>query len=227
MWCGHIIHIKSLQNRLLKVCYVPPTSASLPSLLFLLWPLTVLMKQTRQAVWAVKQSILLRCLWAIFTTLYCLPNVWIGPITLECNISQLERLYRYNNLAYWAHSKVTEKMKCCEYGPLSFSWFKNLLISTLLYWTLNILLAKWVGYQGPYSQHSIFFGTYELAQYSRVLDLTSWKGFSSTNSVAYWAHLYVWGKWSVVNIAPDALVSSKTSWLYLYSMGSTWNYNIL
>ncbi len=30
---------------------------------FLLWPLTVLMKQTRQAVHAVKQSILLRCLW--------------------------------------------------------------------------------------------------------------------------------------------------------------------
>jgi hypothetical protein len=49
-----IIDIESLQNRLLKVCYVPATSASLPrvsfffSLLFLLLqPLTVLMKQTR------------------------------------------------------------------------------------------------------------------------------------------------------------------------------------
>jgi hypothetical protein len=31
--------------------------------LFLLRPLTVLMKQTRQAGHAVKQSILLRCLW--------------------------------------------------------------------------------------------------------------------------------------------------------------------
>jgi hypothetical protein len=30
---------------------------------FLLQPLTVLMKQTRQAVRAIKQSILLRCLW--------------------------------------------------------------------------------------------------------------------------------------------------------------------
>jgi hypothetical protein len=29
----------------------------------LLWPLTVLMKQTRQAINAVKQSVLLRCLW--------------------------------------------------------------------------------------------------------------------------------------------------------------------
>jgi hypothetical protein len=57
------IDIKSLQNRSLKVCYVPATSASLPKLLFLLRPLAVLMKQTRQAVRAIKQSILLRCLW--------------------------------------------------------------------------------------------------------------------------------------------------------------------
>jgi hypothetical protein len=60
------IDIESLKNRLLKVCYVPATSASLPrvsfffSFLFLLLrPLTVLMKQTRQAVQAVKQSIFL------------------------------------------------------------------------------------------------------------------------------------------------------------------------
>jgi hypothetical protein len=39
------IVIESLQNRLLKVCYVPSTRASLPRL-FLLRPLTVLMKQT-------------------------------------------------------------------------------------------------------------------------------------------------------------------------------------
>ncbi len=61
------IDIESLQNRLLKVCYVPATSAGLPRLsffffLFLLRPLTVLMKQTRQVVRAIKQSILLRCL---------------------------------------------------------------------------------------------------------------------------------------------------------------------
>ncbi len=47
------------QNRLLKVCYVPNTSASLSRLLFLQWPLTVLMVQTRQAVRTIKQ---LRCL---------------------------------------------------------------------------------------------------------------------------------------------------------------------
>ncbi len=60
------IDIESLQNRLLKVCYVPATSAGLPrvsfffSFLFLsLRPLTVLKKQTRQVVRAVKQSVFL------------------------------------------------------------------------------------------------------------------------------------------------------------------------
>ncbi len=60
------IDIESLKNRLLKVCYVPATSAGLPrvsfffSFLFLMVrPLTVLMKQTRQAVRTVRQSILL------------------------------------------------------------------------------------------------------------------------------------------------------------------------
>ncbi len=36
---------------------------------FLWWPLTVLMKQKRQAVHAFKQSILLRCLWQYHTTI--------------------------------------------------------------------------------------------------------------------------------------------------------------
>jgi hypothetical protein len=51
-----LIDIESLQSRLLKVCYVPATSAGLPRLLFLQQPLTILKKQTRQAVRAVKQS---------------------------------------------------------------------------------------------------------------------------------------------------------------------------
>jgi len=42
---------------------VPATSVCLPGLLFLLQPFTVLMKQAKQAVRAIKQSILLRCLW--------------------------------------------------------------------------------------------------------------------------------------------------------------------
>jgi hypothetical protein len=52
------IDIKSLQNRLLKVCYVPATSTGF----ILLQPLRVRMKQKRQVVRAIKQSMLLRCL---------------------------------------------------------------------------------------------------------------------------------------------------------------------
>ena len=57
------IDIESLQNRLLKVFYVPANSAGLTRVSFvfyfflLLQPLTVQMKQTRQAVRTVKQSI--------------------------------------------------------------------------------------------------------------------------------------------------------------------------
>jgi hypothetical protein len=53
------------KNRLLKVCYVPTTSATFLAFLlfFMLWPLAVLKKPKRQAVSAVKKSILLRCLW--------------------------------------------------------------------------------------------------------------------------------------------------------------------
>ncbi len=60
--CNAKIDIESLQNRLLKVCYVPTTSAGFNRhlfFLFLQWPLIVLMKQTRQAVRAIKQSIYL------------------------------------------------------------------------------------------------------------------------------------------------------------------------
>jgi hypothetical protein len=65
--CMYPSQKSSLHNRLLNVCYVPATSTCLNRLLFffLLQPLTVLMKQTRQAVRAVKQSILLRCLWLV------------------------------------------------------------------------------------------------------------------------------------------------------------------
>ncbi len=55
------IDIKSLQNRLLNVCYVPAPG---PLRLHFFLPLTVLMKQTRQVVCVTKQSILLRFLLA-------------------------------------------------------------------------------------------------------------------------------------------------------------------
>jgi hypothetical protein len=53
--CACYIDIKSLQNRLLKVCYAPATSTSL-NRLFLLQPLALLLKQTRQVVHTIKQS---------------------------------------------------------------------------------------------------------------------------------------------------------------------------
>ncbi len=56
------IDIERRKNRLLKYCYVPATSAAhnrLLFFLFLLRPFTVLMKQTRQAVRTVKQSLFL------------------------------------------------------------------------------------------------------------------------------------------------------------------------
>ncbi len=55
----------SKEYRLLKFCCVPATSATSSKAFsfFLLWTLTVLMKQIRQAVHAIKQSILLRRLW--------------------------------------------------------------------------------------------------------------------------------------------------------------------
>ncbi len=60
-----MIHRYLKNNRLLNFCCAPATSATSSKAfsVFLLRPLTVLMKQTRQAVRAIKQSILLRCLW--------------------------------------------------------------------------------------------------------------------------------------------------------------------
>jgi hypothetical protein len=56
---SNTIDIERHKNRLLKFCYVPLTSAACNRLLFSLQPFTVLMKQTRQAVRAIKQSIFL------------------------------------------------------------------------------------------------------------------------------------------------------------------------
>ena len=52
------IDIERRKNWLLKFCYVPATSAA-HKILFFLRQFTVLMKQTRQAVRAIKQSIFL------------------------------------------------------------------------------------------------------------------------------------------------------------------------
>jgi len=74
-WENH--RYRKTKNRLLKVCYVPGTSTGFLRFLFLMRPLTVLMKQTRQAGHTIKQSILLRCLWsAVYLCLYVYGFKW-------------------------------------------------------------------------------------------------------------------------------------------------------
>ncbi len=55
------VDIKSLQNRLLKVCYVPATSAGLPRLLFDA-AINSANEANKAGICAVNQSILHRCL---------------------------------------------------------------------------------------------------------------------------------------------------------------------
>jgi hypothetical protein len=68
---------------------VPATYACLNRLLFLLRPLIVLKKQTRQAVCAVKQSILLRCLWQPLIEEQCLLKSVYSMMTVVQIISFL------------------------------------------------------------------------------------------------------------------------------------------
>jgi len=80
---------QKLKNRLLKFCYVPATSAAhnrLLFFLFLLRPFTVLMKQTRQAVRAVKQS--------IFLDVYALPlAVQHKKLLVDMNLGENDQAY--------------------------------------------------------------------------------------------------------------------------------------
>jgi hypothetical protein len=71
---GQAIDIESLQNRLLKVCYVHVTSAGLPRLLFFA-PAIQSTNEANKAGGTVKQSILLRCLWGKLTELVCHPTI--------------------------------------------------------------------------------------------------------------------------------------------------------
>ncbi len=102
--CMH--RYRKSQNRLLKVCCVPATSAGLPrvsfffSFLFLLqWPFTLLIKQTRQAVCAVKQSIYSQMSMGVCYTPNCTP-----PLGAACRVlfsgMQLLKIMHSTNAAW-------------------------------------------------------------------------------------------------------------------------------
>jgi len=86
-----------MKNRLLKVCYVLATCAGHPRLLFFLFlvrPLTVLMKQTRQAGRALKQSISLRTLcYLVIETSHC--SSWCKR---DINFAAKKKFHRCNLL---------------------------------------------------------------------------------------------------------------------------------
>ncbi len=68
--CFVTIDIERKQNRLLKVCYVPATSVASSEAFSLMHSITVLMRQTRQAVCAINQSTFLRCLCLLLRATY-------------------------------------------------------------------------------------------------------------------------------------------------------------
>jgi hypothetical protein len=54
----------------------------------------------------------------IFTTFSFSLQLTNGPNKLECYNTQSQHgLSGKNALAYWSHSKLKKKIKCCEYGP--------------------------------------------------------------------------------------------------------------
>jgi hypothetical protein len=64
MACSAPIDIKSLQNKLLKVCYVPATSASLIRLLFFTAAINSTNEANKEGCMCCKAVYILRCLWA-------------------------------------------------------------------------------------------------------------------------------------------------------------------
>ncbi len=71
---------------------------------FLQWPLTVLMKQSRQAVCVFKLSILLRCLWIPLRVL---------TINFPNEIKALSPTLKFNKLAtYFSHRYLSINFRC-------------------------------------------------------------------------------------------------------------------
>ncbi len=93
---GLVHRYQKTKNRLLKVCYVPATNARLPRLFFLFLSmqlLTVLTKQTRQAVHVIKQS--------MYLDVYGLAP-WTYVLQLFSSEPTItNKLSRINQIHYW------------------------------------------------------------------------------------------------------------------------------
>ncbi len=69
-----------------------------------------------------------------FQVLYCKQ----APGLTHKHQIRLDGLPRTNTLAYWTHSEVTKKIKCCKYGHLSICSQKAFPTLTKIFLTLRI-----------------------------------------------------------------------------------------
>ncbi len=95
---------KQIAKGLLCAHYQRLYSQASFSFYFLLRPLTVLMKQTRQAVRAVQQSILLRCIWLLFNKLALV------------NLNQISMVQKPQWSSYFM--PVAKAVKCQRQQPI-------------------------------------------------------------------------------------------------------------
>ncbi len=75
--CGSQISKENLDCSSFVVCLLL-VPHFFPFFFFLLWPLTILMRQTRQALHAINQSIFLRCLWCGCMCIQCVKSIFQG-----------------------------------------------------------------------------------------------------------------------------------------------------
>jgi len=134
---------------------MPATSIGLSKLLFLWWPLTELMKQTRQVVCAFKQSILLRCLWfypkdvLLFKrkhSPYCVPKSdsaesqilveYLSWNPSSCTVYKMVLVPRLFN------QNMLPKSDSAESQFLQFSLDYHLVLSLKYWWCCNYFAKK-------------------------------------------------------------------------------------
>jgi hypothetical protein len=81
----------------------------------------------------------------------------------------------------------------CKYAEYHFDQFilneclyAQVLSAIMLSSIVLVIVMLSLVILGPYSQHSVFFITYESAQYARPFHNKCWKGLPLTNTLTYW-----------------------------------------